>query len=213
MKTLLWCVLVALALAAPSAAGERRLRDLAGSYSASGMRRIELRLPPSDIQIEPSRDGRLRVELGVYCGFDEDRCAERADQLTLATERDGNILRFRVDNMPTLNARGLNVRGRIFVPPNVALDVDLPAGELKIRGIEGNLDVDIGAGEIEIALRERDVRSVRVGVGIGEASLSVGGRSIEGSGWLGHKVRWGEGNGPSRVSVNLAVGEVDVRLD
>ena len=55
-----------------------------------------------------------------------------------------------------------------------------------------------------IVMHEDDVRSVRLGVGIGEASLSVAGRSIEGSGWLGHKVRWGEGTGASRVAVNWA---------
>ena len=59
----------------------------------------------------------------------------------------------------------------------------------------------------------RSVRSVRLGVGIGEATLSVSGRSIEGSGWLGQKVRWGEGDGPSRVAVSLGVGELDVTLD
>ena len=53
----------------------------------------------------------------------------------------------------------------------------------------------------------------RLGVGIGEASLSVGGRSIEGSGWLGNRVRWGDGAGPARVAVNLGVGEIAVTLD
>ena len=52
-----------------------------------------------------------------------------------------------------------------------------------------------------------------VWVGIGEASLLVAGRAIEGSGWLGHTVRWREGTGPSRVAVNLGVGELAVRLD
>jgi hypothetical protein len=41
----------------------------------------------------------------------------------------------------------------------------------------------------------------------------VAGRNIEGSGWLGHKVRWGEGTGPARVEIRLGVGELDVDLD
>ena len=213
MKTLLLSALAALALAAPARADDRRIRDLTGSYPAASVRRITLDLPPGEIRIEPSPDGRLRVELGVYCAFDGDRCEERAELLSLVTEVGGSTLRLRVEGMPTVNVRGLNVRGRILVPSATTLNVDLPAGELKIRGIEGDLDVDVGAGEIQIDLRERHVRSVRVGVGIGEASLSMGGHTIEGSGWLGHRVRWDEGSGPSRVAVNLGVGEVRVGLD
>lgn len=213
MKTLFLSALAVLAWAAPSTAEDRRIRDLTGSYPAAGVRRIDLKLPPGDVRIEASADGRLRVELGVYCSFDNTGCEERAERLTLETKIDGNTLRLRVEGMPTIDARGVNVRGRILVPRATALDVELPVGELKIRGIEGDLDVEVGVGEVEIGLRERDVRSVRLGVGIGEASLSVAGRSIEGSGWLGHRVRWGDGPGPSRVSVNLGVGEVDVRLE
>jgi hypothetical protein len=213
MKTFVWSALAALAVAAPSTADDRRLRDLTGDYATTAVRRIELRLPPGEIRIEPSRDGRLRVALGVFCAFDEERCEERADRLSLEVEREGGALRLRVDNMPVVNARGLNVRGSVLVPRDMTLEVDLPAGELRVRGLEGDLDVDVGAGEVEVDLRERDVRSVRVGVGIGEASLSVAGRSIEGSGWLGHKVRWREGTGPARVMISLAVGEADVRLD
>jgi hypothetical protein len=213
MKTLLLSALAALALTASAQADDRRIRDLTGSYPAAAARRIALDLPPGEIRIEPSPDGRLRVELGVYCALDGEHCDERAEGLSLATEVDGNTLRLKVEGMPTVNVRGLNLRGRILVPRATTLDVDLPAGELKIRGIEADLDVDVGAGEITIELRERDVRSVRVGVGIGEASLSVGGHTIEGSGWLGHRVRWGEGSGSSRVAVNLGVGEVHVGLN
>jgi len=213
MKTLWMYVLPALLLAAPAGADERPIRDLNGSWSSTGVRRMELKLPPGDIRIEPGNDARLRVELEVYCAIDQDGCEERAGRLALATEKEGNTQTLRVTGMGTMNFRGLNLRGRIVVPRGVTLDVDFPAGDLKIRGIEGDLDVDMGAGDVDIALREHDVRSVRVGVGIGEASLSVAGRTIEGSGWLGHRVRWGEGSGPSRVTVNLGVGDVGVRLD
>jgi hypothetical protein len=133
--------------------------------------------------------------------------------MTLESSRQGNTLEVRVEGLRTLSALGVNVHGRVLVPHGRSLEVDLPAGELVIRGVRGDLDVDVGAGEVAIALREDDVRSVRLGVGIGEASLSVAGRNIEGSGWLGHKVRWGEGTGPARVEIRLGVGELDVDLD
>lgn len=213
MKALLLSVLAVASLATTASAEHRPVRELTGSYPTAAMRRIELKLAPGEISIVPSPDRRLRVELQIACDFDESNCRERADRVSIDTETSGNTLTLRVEGMPTMNLRGLSVHGRILVPREVTLEVDLPAGELKIRGIEGDLEVDVGAGEVKLDLRERDVRSVRVSVGIGEASLSVAGRSIEGRSWLGNRVRWGEGTGPARVSVDVGVGEVEVKLD
>lgn len=214
MKTLIWTATAVLALALPAAADDHpRVRSLTGDFPTAGVQRVDLRLPPGSVRIEPSPDGRLRVELGIHCSFDDSRCEDRAEQLTLESNRQGNTLEVRVDGMSSFSSLRLHIRGRILVPQGKALEVDLPAGELKITGVRGDLSVDVGAGEVAIVMHEGDVRSVRLGVGIGEASLSVTGRSIEGSGWLGHKVRWGEGSGASRVAVNLGVGELDVTLD
>jgi hypothetical protein len=213
MRHLLGSCLALLLMAAPAPADDRRVTDLTGEFSARGKTRIELRLAPGTIRIEPSPDANVRVNLGVYCAFDELGCEEKAERLALEAEYAGKSLEVRVDGLPSLASLGLNVRGEIRVPRGVALEVDFPAGELTIQGVAGDLNVDAGAGEIRISMREHDVRSVRLGVGIGEASLSVAGRGIEGSGWLGQKVRWGQGDGPSRVAVNLGVGELDVRLD
>ncbi len=214
MKTLILSVTMALVLTLPAAAEDHpRVRTLTGNLTTTGVQRLELRLPPGSVRIEPSPDGRVRVDLDVHCAFGNSRCAETAKRLTLESSRQGNTLEVRVDGMSTLSALGLNVRGLILVPQGKALEVHFPAGELTIKGVRGDLNVDVGAGEVAIVLHEGDVRSIRLGVGIGEASLSVAGRNIEGSGWLGHKVRWGEGTGASRVAVNLGVGELDVTLD
>jgi hypothetical protein len=151
------------------------------------------------------------VDLEVRCSFDSERCEEQAERLSLASTQEGGTLRVRVDGMRSLH--WLKIRGRILVPSGKAIDINLPVGELEIRGVTGDLDVDVGCGEVTIALREHDVRSVRMGVGIGEATFSVAGRHIEGEGWLGQKVRWSEGPGASRVAVSLGIGELGVRLN
>ena len=214
MKTLIWTATAALALTLPAAADDHhRVRSLSGDFATAGAERVELRLPPGSVRIEPSPDGRVRVELDVYCSFDDSRCEERAEGLDVESSRHGNTLEMRVAGMSGVSSLRFHIRGRILVPQGKALEVDFPAGELKIKGVRGDLNVDVGAGEVAIVLHEVDVRSVRLGVGIGEASLSVAGRGIDGSGWLGQRVRWGEGTGASRVAVNLGVGELDVTLD
>lgn len=213
-KTLLVMPFALLLVASSAAADDDRLvRTLTADTDARGAQRIELRLPPGTYRVEPASDHRLRAELGVYCSFDEDRCEKRADRTALETERRGNTLEMSVGGVSSLGSIKLNFRGRIMVPPDMTLEVDLPAGELRIKGVRGDLYVDVGAGAVAIVLREADVRSVRLGVGIGEASLAVAGRNIEGSGWLGQKVRWGQGAGATRVNANVGVGELEVTLD
>lgn len=205
---------VLLALAAPAAADDdHRVRTLTADAATAGVRLVDLRLPPGALRVEASPDDRLRLELDVLCEFDDERCEERARRLNVETDRRANALEMRVDGLSGLSARRMKVRGRILVPRGKALELEFPAGELRVRGIGGDLTVEAGFGEVAIVLSEADVRSVQLGVGIGEASLTVAGRRVEGSGWLGQKVRWGEGDGAGRVRVNLGIGEVDVRLD
>jgi len=189
------------------------VRSLTGDLATTGLGRVELRLPVGSVRIAPSPDDRVRVDLEVRCPFDSESCEEQALGLSLRSTRSDGTLQVRVDGMQSLRSLRLKIRGRIQVPPGKAIDVNLPVGELEIRGVTGDLDVDVGCGEVVIELHEHDVRSVRMGVGIGEANFSVAGRHIEGEGWLGQKVRWSEGPGASRVAVTLGVGELGVRLN
>jgi hypothetical protein len=203
----------AFSLTPPAAAEGRRVRNLAADIATTGIERVEVRLPIASVRIEPSPDDRVHVDIEVRCCNDSEHCRERAERLSLESNRDATTLRVRVDGMESLRSLSLKLRGRILVPNGKAIDVNLPLGELEIRNVTGDLDVDVGCGEVGIVLRELDVRPVRMGVGVGEATFSVAGRHIEGEGWLGQKVRWNEGAGASRVAVSLGVGELGVKLN
>lgn len=225
MKGIVWTLLLALVLAAmvalagaaagvpPALAGEkaRTLRDLHGSW-AIGTRTVRLEMPPGEITVEQAKDAQLTVDLEVRCERGRD-CEDDADRVELETGREENAFRVGVHGMPAVNTKGLSLHGTISVPRGASVEIDMGAGELKIRGLDGDLDVDLGAGEVKVRMAEKAVRSVRVGVGIGEASLVVAGRDIDSKGWLGHRVRWGDGTGRARVNVTLGVGEADVALD
>jgi hypothetical protein len=213
MKLPLAVLALSLSLVAPAAADDdRTIRTLQASW-ATGGRTIRLDLPPGGIAIEAATDARLSVDFDVRCEFGRRGCEERAERLEVVTDVVDGSFRLRVEGMPAVNTRGLSLHGTIRVPKGARVEVDMGAGELKIRGLDNDLDVDLGAGEIKVRMAERAVRSVRVGVGVGEGSLAVAGRDIEGSGWLGHKVRWGDGPGRAHVNVSLGVGEARVTLE
>src|SRR5262245_54842469 len=175
----------AFSLTPPAAAEGRKVRELTADLATTGIDRVEVRLPIASVRIEPSPDDRVHVDIEVRCSNDSEHCRERADRLTLESNRNAATLRVRVEGMEGLFGLSLKLRGRVQVPNGKAIDVNLPVGELQIHNVTGDLDIDVGCGEVGIQLREHDVQSVRMGVGVGEATFTVAGRHIEGEGWLG----------------------------
>jgi hypothetical protein len=76
-----------------------------------------------------------------------------------------------------------------------------------------DLDVELGVGQVHVAMRQKDVRSVRLSSGVGDASLDVGARHMRSSGLIGHRLHWSEGPGHAEVEVEVGVGESSVELD
>jgi len=115
--------------------------------------------------------------------------------------------------MPKFGNHGLEPTLLIEVPKTVALDLEMGVGDCHVEGLVRDIRVELGVGDVTLGLLERDVRSVRLTVGIGDAALHHGGSAQVVSGFLGRKVRWDEGPGSSRVSVELGIGDIDVRLE
>src|SRR5213592_589059 len=79
MKQALWSGFALLLMTGPAAAADNRIRNLTGDFATQGVERVALQLALGTIRIEPSPDGRLRVEQGAYCAFDDLGCEERAE--------------------------------------------------------------------------------------------------------------------------------------
>jgi len=82
-----------------------------------------------------------RDRRALHCSFDDSRCEERAERLSLESSRQGNTLEVRVDGMSSVSALRFHIRGRILVPQGRALEVDLPA-----------VAVNLGVGELGVTL-------------------------------------------------------------
>ena len=92
------------------------------------------------------------------------------------------------------------------------MSVKLKVGELHAAGLAADLTVDLGVGEAEVKMAEAAVRTVKVDVGVGQATLTAGRQQIDGSGFLGRNIAWSGGSGTARVSIDCGVGEVSVTL-
>jgi hypothetical protein len=207
-------VLIAtLLLGALSPARAEDLGTLEGKWPARDIEEIRVEFPVGTLIIESSDEPDIRAQLGVRCRRGRSRCIERSKQLRLVTQVAGRTRHLKLEGMPKLGTRGLEVTLRVAVPQALAVEAEMGVGDCRIEGIVRDLHVELGVGDLNVVLRERDVRSVRLTVGVGDARLRHGNQAQVVSGLLGRKVRWEEGTGASRVTIELGVGDIDVRLD
>lgn len=206
-------ILVAAALAVPAlAAADRTIRTLHEDRAATGVDMVRVNFPVGRLNVEPSTDGRVHFDVAVRCRNDRRRCEERAQDVDLDASLAGGTLRLKLEPHSDWT-HDLKMEGVLRMPPDLPLRLEMGVGELTLHGLRDDVDVNLGVGEARLHLREADVRSVQVASGVGEANLTVGRRRMEGSGFLGHKVRWGEGTGRARVDLDLGVGESEVVLE
>jgi hypothetical protein len=98
-----------------------------------------------------------------------------------------------------------NFRVEIDVPQRVDLDVELSAGDLTVRGIEGNKTLSMWAGDVTIDVGDPgQYRRVDATVRAGEISASPFGRS---TGGLFRSLHW-KGPGNYILDARLTAGDL-----
>lgn len=153
---------------------------------------IVMDLSAGDYVIGPSEDDSIRLTWTTRDPDDAKRVEAKAEVSgsTATIVTDGPHDGFRVE---------------IQVPPKSNVKVSLSAGEIEMRGIEGNKDVSAWAGEVRIGVgRAADYRRVYTSVTAGEIRARPFDVSKEG---LFRSFNW-EGNGRYDLRVRLTAGEV-----
>jgi hypothetical protein len=208
-------ILAAATLALPAAGRAATEKDLRATASAAGASRIHLILPIGGIEVRGDGGAEVRAELRVVCKH-HDACEDRMADVFLDSSRQGDRLTLEVRGYPSLwRGENMEVRGVIHVPAETPLAVDMRIGDLRVNDIGADLRVDMGIGDVRVNAPAERTGRVRLGAGVGDASLRGPAGKIEGrrSLLVGAKLEWEEGRGTSRVDIDLGVGDVSVRLD
>ena len=134
------------------------------------------------------------------------------DDIELEARTGGRTLNLEVDGYPRFGG-DVSVDLEIRMPAHLALEIERGVGSTEIRGITGDIEVEAGVGEIEIEADSGAFRSASAEAGVGEADVRVAGRRIRSSSsFVGEETRWQEGEGSSRIDLEVGVGSVDIRL-
>jgi len=192
MRIIAGTALLATALAvSPSSQTLESLSDsLERPFLTNG--RINMDLSAGEYRITGSADNRIRMQWTVRYASDLAKVRARADvnatQARITT--DGPSNHFKVS---------------IQVPSRADLYVRLTAGELVLKGIEGNKDIESHAGELDIDVgRAEDYNRVDASVWAGELQAAPFRMFKEG---LFRSFDW-VGKGPYRLHAKLKAGEI-----
>ncbi|MEO5617235.1 MAG: hypothetical protein ABIS67_05660 [Candidatus Eisenbacteria bacterium] len=177
-------------------------------------RQVRIEFPVGELTVEASTGPRVTLDLSARCkGRDSDDCRERAERIEVDAEETGGELRIKVKGYPKIHTGGFNLQGVLRLPRELALRVEMGVGEIRISGIEGDLDVDLGVGEADIRTPGRAVRSIEVATGVGDASVMADGGRVRRRSFISSSASWADGRGRSSVNLKVGVGDATVRVD
>jgi hypothetical protein len=198
MRTPLFGVAVALATLAASTAASPAFQSTFGQpidtpFAKGGT--IRMKLAAGDYRIAGSPDDKIRVE------WRADR-ADQASNLKAEAEIRGTTAVIMTNGFKN------GVHFTIGVPARSDIDVDLSAGDLEIRGVEGNKRVESWAGDVMIDVGQPDqYRSVEASVRAGDLNARPFNVS---KGGLLRSFKW-TGKGSYSLVVKLFAGDLTLR--
>lgn len=156
---------------------------------------IKMSLKAGDYKISGRPDERIRV------AWRADR-PEQAANLKAKSEIRGNTATIVTDGFRD------GIHFTIDVPARSDIEIDLSAGDLEVRGIEGNKRVETWAGDVSIDIGQPEqYRLVEASVRAGDLSAQPFKFS---TGGLMRSFNW-SGKGPYSLRVKLFAGDLTLR--
>jgi hypothetical protein len=190
------------------------VRTLTKELSAEDIEWVFIDLPIGSLEVKGTSGSTVQLHLKVKCeDRDNNKCRHAAEEIELDVNQHSDGIEIGIDHWPKLRNKGMSLDGLLEVPRQLVLEVELGVGEVAVSGMKDDIEIDCGVGEVSVEMEESDVRSVNLDAGVGEATLRVGGRTIEGSGFIGHGLDWRDGPGKAYIEIDCGVGSIDVYLD
>ena len=170
-----------------------------------------------ELEIAAADVGQVSTRLRVRCRrLSIERCESYRNDLQLVAETTGEQVSIRLAGLSLRRMRKLEVEGRIVVPRWAPLEVRMGIGDLNID-VSGEADLDVGMriGDLKIHVPEKQVSSVNLSVGIGDAGIR--GKDVDAPTvrhkLLGARAQWDAGDGDAHITAHLKIGDVGVALD
>ena len=210
--TLVLSAVFAIGFAATALATEVQIGQI--SLPVTRDQKVRLEFPVGELRVEAATDSRVTLDIRAHCrNWGGERCDELARRIHAESEVVGGELRLKVAGYPKFHSGAFNLHGVLRLPRDLALKIEMGVGELRIAGIEGDVDADLGVGAAEIRASGRTLRSAEVETGVGDANVRAAGEPVKRRSFIGGTASWDQGKGRSAVNLHVGVGEATVRVE
>lgn len=226
----LWQIPLIMAVASLAAAGEPR--TLSATYPSSNLHAVVIQAGAGGVEIQAAREPSVQVRVsltprrgGIFASLV--RAEQEVGEATLeGTTKDGTL---HLVVTPKGEDRRFEESWTVRMPADLALALKLGVGDVTLHGVAGGVNLEVGVGDVTVEAAGGDLH-VKLGVGdsdlvapaaaygpvqasggIGDATITVGGREIDGTGMVGHSATW-QGQGAHKLTVEVGVGDVQVTL-
>ena len=206
-----------LAVATARASDKALVRDERATFPLQGAHAVDLDVPVGEVHVTTTPGDQVLAHLELRCDEGSSRCRSHATALHLVPGRGTDTLTLKLDGYDHDSHHGFNhpdADVELMVPAALAVHVHVGVGDLRLRGIEGDVGVEIGVGDARVEVPESAVHAVNIDVGVGDANLDPRPDTSRHKGFLflGNNLTWHEGTGQSHVAVEVGIGDASVRL-
>ncbi|MEP7028559.1 MAG: hypothetical protein ABI960_08180, partial [Candidatus Eisenbacteria bacterium] len=194
--------------------GDEVLHEVHGAWQTAGAKRVSIRFPVGTLEIVAVDRATLSADVAVCSGREVgERTLKSARRVRLVATRVGDELRLRVEGWHFRFPGTTALEGKIEVPRELPLAVDMQVGDLSVCGVRRAARVELGVGELTFGGDPASIGSVDVDLGIGEGQLVEGGRNRQWAGVFGGGFHWDGKPGGAPVRIKLGVGEATVNME
>lgn len=181
-------------------------KNITQTIDASDLETIEFNISVAEVDIEVY-DGDV-IELDIDIEADRNWLSLRrgdVDHVELEVRTRDDSVRL------TIEENDLDQHWRVRLPAKLAVIFELGVGDVQIEDSSNSLDMEVGVGAIRIETRDVDYRNIQLTAGVGETSIrGFKYNSNEERSFISSESFY-NGDGELTMSVELGVGDVEVR--
>lgn len=198
------CAILLLAITVPAmAASSKRVDE---SIAAANLSYIDFEVSVAEMEIEVY-DGDS-VELDVYLEADRDWWffgRNDIDDVDVEIDQNGERLYIRLDE------DNIQQEWRVRLPAHLEVSMEVGVGEVELSNFANDLNLELGVGSVQLDVADVDFDTIHLEVGVGDVSIRGFDTSSDNERSFVGADSWYYGEGEFEISVDVGVGDADVR--